>query len=86
METLFQLEKSIGEDVHILGTSIATQFDVNQLSWYFDSHKDIIRWSIDLLDWEKVMKLVVSEGFEINEVEHFLESKGYHVGELIGSN
>ena len=82
METLVQVEKSVAEEVLILGTSIATQHDVNQVSWYFDTHEAIIRWSIDLLDWEKVMKLVVTEVFEVDELRRFLASKGYRVGEL----
>ncbi len=86
METLVQAEKSVGEDVHIMGTSIATQHDINQVSWYFESHEAIIRWSIDLMDWEKVMKLVVKDYFELDELKRFLASKGYYVGELQESN
>ncbi len=82
METLFQVEKTIGREVHILSTSIATQHDVNKVSWYLDSHDAIIRWSIDLLDWEKVMKLVVTNGFDVDELKRFIASKGYHVAEL----
>ncbi|MEP5611401.1 MAG: hypothetical protein ABJP45_04095 [Cyclobacteriaceae bacterium] len=82
METLFKIEKPVEQDVHILSTSIATMYDVNRVAWYFDSHEKIRRWSIDLQDWEKVLKLSVIDGFDMLELERFLNSKGYVANEL----
>lgn len=82
MEALFEIKNSVKQDVHILSTSIATMYDVSSVSWYFDSHEKILKWSIDLQDWEKVLKLTVTDSFEIMELERFLNSKGYVANEL----
>jgi len=84
MEVVYEIEKPAKRDVHILGTTIATMYDVRKIAWYFDSHERILKWSIDLHDWEKVLKISVIEGFEMSELERFLNSKGYAVHELSG--
>ncbi len=83
MEATVHVQKSVREYVHILCTSILTQHDVNKVAWYFDSHEAIVRWSIDLLDWEKVLKLVVTDNFELDELQRFMDFKGYTISEMI---
>ncbi|MEP1093711.1 MAG: hypothetical protein ABJG78_01300 [Cyclobacteriaceae bacterium] len=82
MTALLEIEKPVEQDVLILSTSIATMYDVNRVSWYFDGHEKILKWSIDLQDWEKVLKISVTNGFELLELERFLNSKGYVMAEL----
>lgn len=82
METLLQLEKPVQHDVYILSTSVTSNYDVDRIAWYLDTNNSIVRWSIDLLDWEKVMKLVVTRNFELDELFRFMHSKGYQIAEM----
>ena len=59
----------------ILGTSIKTTHDVEIVSKFLNSHGGIMRWSIDLLDWERVLKIVALNTIKYEESRIISEEK-----------
>ena len=79
------MEKLIQEAIqtHIFRTNIKNADDMGKVEHVFASNDEITRWSIDLDDWEKVLKvethflglvevtdLVRRIGFECSELDH----------------
>ncbi|MEM7297184.1 MAG: hypothetical protein AAF391_02835 [Bacteroidota bacterium] len=65
----------------IFKTSIRSKEDLQKVSPFMDSYEGIKRWTIDLDDWEKVLK-VESQGLELIDVEILLAGLGFECSEL----
>ena len=81
MEALLT-ETSVALNVHILRTTIKNRLDVERVANYFNNEDEILRWTVDLYDWEKVLKVVATRALEIEEVIQLLKKAGYSGQEL----
>lgn len=67
--------------VLIFSSTIKTKKDAEKVDKVLSQLNTIQRWTIDLDDWEKVMK-VESNKLTCSEVEAIIESLGYRCSEL----
>ena len=67
---------------YILSTNINTFSDVIRLRKTFNSWKPIIKWTVDLHDWERVLKVVSNQDLSIEDVVFKLEKAGFEGKEL----
>ncbi|WP_436515427.1 hypothetical protein [Ekhidna sp. To15] len=79
MRTLTRSEKEI--NVLILKSNIKTKRDVARVNQVFSQINSIKRWSVDLEDWERVLK-VESTIFSCENIAVILERFGYECSEL----
>ncbi|MEQ9404865.1 MAG: hypothetical protein RIM99_14835 [Cyclobacteriaceae bacterium] len=77
-----QIETEIQVSAHILSTTINTLHDVMDVSEILDDHEAILRWSIDLHDWEKVLKVVSTDDLTLSDVRRLVNMKGFEAKEL----
>lgn len=82
METLVQTNHRIRLRSHILGTTIQNAFDVRKIAAFFDLNQSVIRWSVDLHDWEKVLKVVATDALDKESIASYLASAGFECEEL----
>ena len=75
--------KNIRQDQNllILRTNIETEYDVEKVQEVFSQLIAIKEWTIDLDDWEKVMK-VSSSRFSYSDITAILKKLGYSSCEL----
>ncbi|MEO9483636.1 MAG: hypothetical protein ABJG47_09335 [Ekhidna sp.] len=79
MQTLTSSKKDL--NLLILKSNIKTRKDVEQVNQIFSQMKYIQRWSVDLDDWEHVLK-VESSIFSCENIAVILEKFGYQCSEL----
>ena len=66
----------------ILRSNIKTPEDVAKVARSFNQRKNILKWSIDLDDWEKVLKVQTVHPVGYEMVQHWIEMLGYKCSEL----
>lgn len=69
------------DDILIFRTSITTEQDVKRVETLFAQYPQIHKWSVDLEDWEKVLR-IESEGISVAEVIDTLRTINIHTSEL----
>lgn len=62
--------------VFIFVSNINTEQDVNRVKPVFNNHEAIIKWSVDLTDEEKVLR-VVTNTFQWRELVSLVKTCGY---------
>ncbi len=78
METLLkQPKQELDLNVHILKTNVKNRLDLEAITIPLNTHRSIVRWSIDLQDWEKVLKVVGTNGLRLEEIVGLLRGKGF---------
>jgi hypothetical protein len=60
-------------DVLIFKTSIQTPLEVRFLAPTLDNHQGVSAWSVDLEDWEKILR-IESDGINPDEVKSILDN------------
>ncbi|WP_350200925.1 hypothetical protein [Gracilimonas sp.] len=65
----------------VFRTSLIDKRDVEQISVAMNTHPDIAEWSVDLENWEKVLR-VESSGIDVNGIKLLLRSKGFYCSEM----
>lgn len=65
----------------IFKTSIRSKEDVQKVAPHLDHHECITRWTMDLDDWEKVLK-VEAQGLDLIDVEIMIAGLGFECSEL----
>ncbi|MFM2224808.1 MAG: hypothetical protein RJA07_1010 [Bacteroidota bacterium] len=68
--------------IFILKTNIKTEADKNILQTVLDKHEAIERWTIDLDDCDKVLRIISSE-LSIAKIVALVADCGYHSEELM---
>ena len=54
--------------IHILKTNIETKLAVNTLKLLFNTHPDIIKWSLDLEDIDNVLRVESSKNISKEDI------------------
>lgn len=70
--------------VMVFRTSITNQKDVSIAQTFLNHHPSIYRWSIDLDDWEKVLKVVTTDtsNIQVLDIENHIGQLGFECTEL----
>ncbi len=61
----------------ILRTNIKTKKKLSTIKSLFNDHSNIIDWSIDLEDIDKVLKVRADDGFNETDLNSLLKRKGF---------
>lgn len=65
----------------VFRTSLIDKRDVEQISDVMNAHPDIEDWSVDIENWEKVLR-VESSGVGANDIKLMLRSRGFYCTEM----
>ena len=66
----------------ILKTDIKSQRQANKLGPVFMKDQQISRWTIDLDDVDKVLKVETRKDYDENDMINIVRSQGFHCEEL----
>lgn len=69
------------DDILIFRTSISEAQDITNVKRLFLQYSQIHKWSVDLEDWEKVLR-IESEGISVTEVIKALRTINIYASEL----
>jgi hypothetical protein len=69
------------ENIHVFKTNIATEADSHVIRNVLDRHKKIEKWSIDINDTDKVLR-IVSCSIHPTEIIELINNNGYQCHEL----
>ena len=71
-------------DVRILifRTSILDEIDVRRAEYVLNNHHAIAKWSVDLDDWEHVLKVEASMDCTYEEISKKINLLGYECAEM----
>ncbi|WP_353779251.1 hypothetical protein [Winogradskyella sp. 3972H.M.0a.05] len=69
--------------IQIFKTNIKAESDLNTLKPLLDSISYIIKWSIDLEDIDKVLKIESHESLSEEDIINLVKSRGYYCEELV---
>lgn len=61
----------------LLSTNLNSAVQVEQISACFNEHHQIIRWSVDTEDRDKVMRIEALDGFNENDAIALIRAKGF---------
>ncbi len=70
-------------DIHILKTNINNKLRVNTIKLLFNAHPDIIKWSIDLEDIDKVLRIETTKTLSKDDLIEQIKARGFQCEELI---
>ncbi len=68
----------------ILKTNIRSKKKLQLLSPVFNGHRSIQRWSVDLEDVDKVLRVETNEPIEEHEIIQLVEKHGFYAVDLEG--
>ena len=71
-----------GMNILILKTDIYTVYAQHLFHAVFDKHPDIIDWSIDMEDVDKVLRIVATENLSSHEVIELVRQRNFYCEEL----
>ncbi|WP_248723367.1 hypothetical protein [Seonamhaeicola sp. ML3] len=78
----FYQSRKRGERIHILKTNITSKPAVNTLKLLFNAHPDIVRWSIDLEDIDKVLRIETNSNLQQEDIIEQVTARGFYCEEL----
>ncbi len=80
MKTTHQTKR----DIHVLvfGTNIHNEIDVEKAGFVLNNYTSILRWTVDLHDWERVLKVEAFTQCSYLEVEKLIGNLGFRCYEL----
>ena len=73
------MKKSI---IHLLGTNILSEQDRTRVARVLNRKPGIIRWTVDMHDRERVLKVVARSSFQAGTLSECIERAGYRCYEL----
>lgn len=68
--------------VLVFRTSLKTEDDINRIKPILESFTKILEWSVDLEDWESVLRIVTSNPNIENTISARLRGIGYDCEDL----
>lgn len=69
-------------ELHIFQTDIRSRKKLKPVKAMLNSHSDILRWSIDLEDIDKVLKVEATENLSEDAVMDLVRHLGFHINRL----
>lgn len=60
----------------VLRTSLKTKTDVKQIKPILESFSEVLKWSVDLEDWESVLRIETSD----NKIKNILSARLRGIG------
>ena len=79
----FYQSRKRGVRIHILKTNIKSKPAINTLKLLFNTHPDIIRWSIDLEDIDKVLRVETNNMLSQEDIINQVTARGFYCEELV---
>jgi hypothetical protein len=73
----------IDTQIMVFKTNIQDENDIRRAEFILNNHYSILRWTVDLQDWERVLRIEAAANFRHDEVERLLSSLGYKCSELM---
>lgn len=58
-------------------STIKTTGDIQEVSKITDSDQNIVRWSVDLNDWERVLKVITKNPTSYSRIMNMIHGMGY---------
>lgn len=74
-----QSEKPI---IIVFRTTIKSESDIKHITQYLNNHEGITDWSVDLEDWENILRIEAKDGIEIKKLIQHIHALGYNCEEL----
>jgi len=68
--------------IHVFKTNIETRLDLATVKQPLNSNPNIIKWSIDLEDIDKVLRVESSENLSEKEIISLIKYRGFYIEEL----
>ncbi|TXG38932.1 hypothetical protein [Seonamhaeicola maritimus] len=68
--------------LHILKTEAKTKLAVNTIKLLFNSHPGIVKWSIDLEDIDKVLRVETTSSLTMEDIIDQVKARGIYCEEL----
>ncbi|TYA71548.1 hypothetical protein [Seonamhaeicola marinus] len=68
--------------IHVLKTDIDTKLGVNTLKLLFNAHPQIVRWSIDQEDIDKVLRIETTKTISTEDIIEQVQARGFYCEEL----
>lgn len=78
MSSIISQEKEQNTNLHILRTSIKTKRDLFPIQHFFDTHPKILKWTIDLEDVDKVLKIFGTYNLKEEAIINEIRDLGYY--------
>lgn len=69
-------------EVLVFRTSLENLKQVQMISSILKNHPLILRWSVDLEDWERVLRIEVTDGDSENEIAESIRALGIDCEDL----
>ena len=79
---ILQTSKISQSKILLFVTNIQHEYDVHRIAPRLDQLSSILRWTIDLFDWERVLKVEVKHNQCDKQIKNALASAGYECKEL----
>lgn len=73
---------STATEVLIFKTNLHCSYAVKNVAPLLDTDQRIIRWNVDCEDTDKVLRIVTTNGLQVNDVISLLTKAGYFCEEL----
>lgn len=66
----------------IFSTSVSSRRDVKRVGSVLDGCRQVVRWNIDMEDWEKVLRIECDKKLEAAHISVLLKDVGIFIREL----
>ena len=76
------INKRTEVQVMVFQTSLEDENDIRRAEFVLNNHHHIYRWTVDLEDWEKVLKVEADRNVSYQEIERKISLLGYQCKEL----
>ena len=68
--------------VLLFTTDLMHSYDVHQVSSKLNQLSSLLKWTVDLFDWERVLRVETTDVSSKKLIEKALRKEGYHCKEL----
>ena len=66
----------------VFRTSLQNKKDIQTIAKILDTYKEVIRWNMDLEDWENILRIEITKESFKNEIAARIRGLGYRCEEL----
>ena len=78
----FYLKHKTRINIHVFKTNIETEADMNSIQFLLNPNPKIIKWSVDLEDIDRVLRIDASKYSSEKDIIDMVKSKGFYCEEL----
>ncbi|WP_299550322.1 hypothetical protein [Seonamhaeicola sp.] len=79
----FYQSRKKGVKIHILKTNIETKLAINTIKLLFNAHPGIYKWSVDLEDIDKVLRVETNHMLSKEDIIDQVKARGIYCEELV---